>query len=89
MATTLVIDGARVLVTGRISCLVESRSRPGQFHAVEMQEELDEDPFLISCTCESGMARRDGSCWHARLVHRWLLGKARVEIEETEAVTHG
>lgn len=85
MTVTLLIDGARVLVQGKWQALVESRSRPGQYHTVEMQLETDEDPFLVACTCESGMTRRDGSCWHARLVHRFMLGKAHVEIEEPDA----
>lgn len=84
MTVTLIIDGAKVIPIGHFHARVESRSRPGQWHTVEMQEETDEDPFLMACTCESGMARRDGSCWHSRLIHKWLLGKCVVEIEETE-----
>ncbi len=77
----LVIDGENVLLPlqGHTHALVESRSRPGQFHSVsyEFDDRIGKDAWC--CTCESGSFR--GDCRHIRAVDRWNAGKARVEFE--------
>jgi hypothetical protein len=68
------VDGTRLIVTGKLACLVESKSRPDQFHAVSLED------GTYACTCESGTVRK--SCRHISLVRRWLDGLAKVEFED-------
>lgn len=71
------VDGVRLIVTGKLACLVESKSRPDQFHSVSLED------GVYSCTCESGAIRK--ACRHINLVRRWLDGLAQVSIEEEAA----
>ncbi len=68
----LVIDGEHVIVIGRLHCLVESKSRPTQYHTVSFEDEE------WSCTCESGVMRK--SCRHQRAIREWMLGRAKVSV---------
>ena len=78
------VNGEHVLLPlqGNLQALVESRSRPGQFHNVswEFDDRIGLERWI--CTCESGSFR--GDCRHIRAVDLWAAGLATVEFESPD-----
>lgn len=69
----LQVAGETVRVIGKHHALVESRSRPGQYHSVswEFDDKIGKETWI--CTCESGGFR--GDCRHIRIIDLWNVGK--------------
>jgi len=78
--TGILLNGTRCIVQGREHILIESRSRPGQHHSLEL---VDEGKGFLeeACSCEGFQFRRQ--CWHTRLLRDWRLGKldARLDLD--------
>jgi hypothetical protein len=83
----LLVNGERVHlpIQGIKQALVESRSRPGQFHNVsfEFDDRIGKEVWV--CTCESGSYR--GECRHIRAVDLWNAGLANVEFVDSDRPT--
>lgn len=71
------VNGEQVMVQGRRQCLVQSKSFPGQWHSIEIDDRND-----AVCTCTGFSVRK--SCRHAKAIRDWMLGKAEVSILPAE-----
>lgn len=80
MSAALSVEGEHVLlpIQGRQQALVESRSRPGQWHNVSFEFNDENGKEESVCTCESFTFR--GGCRHVRAVDRWNAGLASVRL---------
>lgn len=78
--TTLLVEGEHVLlpIQGRQQALVESRSRPGQWHCVSFEWNDDRGLEEWTCTCEAFTFRHE--CRHVVAVDRWNAGLAKAEL---------
>lgn len=82
MSIQLQIDGEEVQVTGRMQCLVRSKSNPDDWYAVDLEERWSptHDPGV--CTCKGFEVRKH--CRHVEAMRRFARGEAQVKVKETE-----
>ena len=78
----LLVDGEHVIVQGNKHALVESKSRPGEYHAVSFQFNAANGLEEWCCSCESWNFRHD--CRHVRAADLFNAGKATVSFEDVE-----
>lgn len=71
---TFVVDGESTQVIGHRHALVESKSTPGQWHAVE----YDDERSRWTCTCKGWSVRK--TCRHAVAIERLDAGEAVVRF---------
>jgi hypothetical protein len=72
MSKSLVHDGERFTVIGRLHFLVKSKSEAG-WHCVDL-ETVNEDWPYGGCTCQGFQVRR--TCRHVDAIMSWLDSRA-------------